>query len=399
MDRYSRKDSDQVKIPEPLPPEKPGDKEDCGCIDTPATPGGTGGCPTEEYETGGFSLVVRNKTTGRCQWVDLDFIRDDQDDWFPEPPIISYNPNVITLLVQSPMDDAVPENTGGPITNYSIDQDLPDGLTFDTSTGTISGTPTGSPGDVVYIVTAHGPGGDDSTTIELDVVYQSLIIDNKGAIAYEDGSGTVNINDSKTYDFATTFPSSILAANRGYWYWFQALNTGDQFYLNSETPNQVLYPVGTIPSGQWYHDRIQGDLGGLGQPDMANNRANGGVNHIGITSAVVLVANSNPSFRNTITRFQIYRVSDDALMWDGLSLITTNNVLIVSPFVPAGAGEFYYIRISASHNYTVNVHAASITGGGSGGAYNKVFNITSGNWGGVGGNNTFGAPLQIQLLG
>lgn len=368
----------------------------CGCDDQSDASGG--GCPTEEYETGGFSLVVRNRTTGKCQWVDLDFIRDDQDNYYPAPPIIDYNPDVITMYSQDTMSPAIPESTGGPITSYSIDGSLPGGLSFDTTTGTISGTATGSPTDTVYTVTAHGPGGTGSTTIELIVQYQPLIIDNGGAIAYEDSVGVINPGESRTYDYVSVSPNTLFVDNRGYWYWFAAINSGDTFYMQSETPQQVLANPGVIPNGQWYFDRMQGDLSTMTQLQMAFNRSNGGVNHIAIGSAVILVTNSNPSFRNTLTRFQICRVSDNAVMWDGLTAIQNNNTIIVSPFVPVGASEFYYIKVAGSHNYIVNVHASSITGGGSGGAYNKVFNITSGNWNAAGANNTFGAPLQIQLI-
>lgn len=55
------------------------------------------------------------------------------------------------------------------ISAYSIDKPLPDGLTFDTSTGQISGTPTGSFPPTDYTVTVFGLTGTGSTTIRVTV--------------------------------------------------------------------------------------------------------------------------------------------------------------------------------------------------------------------------------------
>jgi gliding motility-associated-like protein len=60
------------------------------------------------------------------------------------------------------------------LTGYSIDKTLPAGLTFDSKTGIISGTPTVISPATIYTVTAYNAGGSSSTTISIKVVNMVL---------------------------------------------------------------------------------------------------------------------------------------------------------------------------------------------------------------------------------
>src|ERR1700754_4683519 len=62
-----------------------------------------------------------------------------------------------------------PVNTGGAATSYSISPGLPLGLSFNTSTGVISGTPLLVSGTTTYTITATNLGGTGSTTVILRV--------------------------------------------------------------------------------------------------------------------------------------------------------------------------------------------------------------------------------------
>jgi len=55
------------------------------------------------------------------------------------------------------------------ITGYVIDKPLPAGLTFDQTTGVISGTPTGTSGPTNYTITAFNGGGSSSTIVNIAV--------------------------------------------------------------------------------------------------------------------------------------------------------------------------------------------------------------------------------------
>ncbi|MES2378346.1 MAG: gliding motility-associated C-terminal domain-containing protein [Bacteroidota bacterium] len=55
------------------------------------------------------------------------------------------------------------------LTGYSIDQTLPPGLTFDATTGIISGTPTAPSVATNYTITAYNISGSSSTTLQIQV--------------------------------------------------------------------------------------------------------------------------------------------------------------------------------------------------------------------------------------
>jgi sugar lactone lactonase YvrE len=74
-------------------------------------------------------------------------------------------------------------------TGYSIGPQLPAGLTFDATTGTISGTPTAITPATNYTITAYNLGGSSTTTLNLTVN-----IPQAPNIAYSNNTQTFNIN-------------------------------------------------------------------------------------------------------------------------------------------------------------------------------------------------------------
>src|SRR5690606_23307264 len=81
------------------------------------------------------------------------------------PTLLSYTtPNVFTVGVA--IADLTPTITGN-VDSWSISPNLPDGLSFDPATGTISGTPTAETENAVYTVTATNSGGSVSFDVEI----------------------------------------------------------------------------------------------------------------------------------------------------------------------------------------------------------------------------------------
>ena len=87
----------------------------------------------------------------------------------PTPPVISYTPSTNTYVVGTAISSLTPANTGGPSTSWSIATPLPAGLSFDTTTGIISGTPTAVSATTTYSITATNSAGTGSTTVTLTV--------------------------------------------------------------------------------------------------------------------------------------------------------------------------------------------------------------------------------------
>ena len=67
------------------------------------------------------------------------------------------------------MSSLTPTSTGGPITSYSISPTLPTGLSLNTSTGVISGTPSSSSSSTSYTITATNSGGSSTATLSIAV--------------------------------------------------------------------------------------------------------------------------------------------------------------------------------------------------------------------------------------
>lgn len=78
-------------------------------------------------------------------------------------PFTFYDSNTIT-------DISAPINSGGVVTSYSISPSLPVGLSFSTSTGAISGTPTVAAATADYTITASNIGGSTTAIINIAVL-------------------------------------------------------------------------------------------------------------------------------------------------------------------------------------------------------------------------------------
>lgn len=87
-------------------------------------------------------------------------------------PSITLSNSVQSVTVGKPILTASPTNSGGAVNvnGYSVSPSLPSGLTFSSSSGTISGTPTSVQNQTNYTVTANGAGGTSSAIFTLTVV-------------------------------------------------------------------------------------------------------------------------------------------------------------------------------------------------------------------------------------
>jgi len=94
----------------------------------------------------------------------------------PTPPNISYSPSTNTYVVGTAISSLTPANTGGAATSWSIGTALPAGLSFDTSTGIISGTPTAISATTTYSITGTNAAGSSTTTVTITVNAQAPVI-------------------------------------------------------------------------------------------------------------------------------------------------------------------------------------------------------------------------------
>ena len=93
------------------------------------------------------------------------------------PSAISYNPNAFieTIDVEMTLASPIFTGTGGTITSWEVYPTLPTGLSLDTSTGEISGTPTVLSTQTTYTIYANNTGGSSVTTIDVTVSMRRLM--------------------------------------------------------------------------------------------------------------------------------------------------------------------------------------------------------------------------------
>ena len=89
------------------------------------------------------------------------------------PAGLTYAQNPATYNDGSKIADNAPSSTGGPIVSYAVSPVLPTGLTMDTATGVISGTPIGAAALATYTVTASN--GTDIATVDLQLEVKERI--------------------------------------------------------------------------------------------------------------------------------------------------------------------------------------------------------------------------------
>src|SRR4051812_36126081 len=87
----------------------------------------------------------------------------------PAPSGITYSRNPAVYTVGRAIADDVPANSGGPVDSYAISPSLPAGLSFNVTTGVISGTPTAISPATDYTVTATNSGGSTTVTLTITV--------------------------------------------------------------------------------------------------------------------------------------------------------------------------------------------------------------------------------------
>ena len=123
--------------------------------------GAISGTPTTTSSSTTYTVTASN--TGGSATATVTIIVND------EAPSISYSPSSLTLTKGSAMSTVTPGNSGGPVSSWSVSPTLPSGLSFNTSTGAISGTPTTISSSTSYTVTATNAGGSGTATVTIQV--------------------------------------------------------------------------------------------------------------------------------------------------------------------------------------------------------------------------------------
>ena len=126
------------------------------------------GTPTELWTQTAYTVWANN--TGGSAVAYLNITVNDQ------MPTLSYSPDNLTLYKNTASSDLPlnPTLTGpGDITSWAIAPDLPNGLTFETSNGTIWGIPTQRMTTTQFTVWANNSGGSTNASLNITVLHEA----------------------------------------------------------------------------------------------------------------------------------------------------------------------------------------------------------------------------------
>ena len=120
------------------------------------------GTPTGVQGATGYTITASNASGNTTANINITVTP-------PPPSGLSYPLRTLPFLVGVSMGSLNPTVTGS-VTSYSISPSLPAGLSINTSTGVISGTPSGTFGSTVYTVTATNASGSTNTNVTFSAV-------------------------------------------------------------------------------------------------------------------------------------------------------------------------------------------------------------------------------------
>ncbi len=118
-----------------------------------------------------------------------------------------------SYVVGTPIVALTPTNTGGGVGLFTISPALPAGLSFDSATGTISGTPTAASAATTYTVSTANGGGSSTATISIAVKSpQTITFDALASKTY--GDDTFDLAATSTSGLAVSYSSDNTAVAR-----------------------------------------------------------------------------------------------------------------------------------------------------------------------------------------
>ena len=228
------------------------------------------GTPTELWPQTSYMVWANNSGGSSTAYLNITVV--------DELPTIAYSPTDMSLTNNTASSDLplIPTTTGpGEITSWAINASLPAGLTFETSNGTIWGTPTELWPQTSYIVWANNSGGSSIAYLNITVVDQlptisyvpeNLTLTNNTASSDLPLAPTINgPGEITSWAINATLPGGItFGSNNGtiygtpteLWlttsYTIWANNTGGSIiaYLNITVEDQLPTSLNYIPNGQ-----------------------------------------------------------------------------------------------------------------------------------------------------
>ena len=119
------------------------------------------GIPTQRLTTTQFTIWANNSGGSTTASLNITVLH--------EAPMFNYSSYNLTLVNNTAMAMLSPSITGGEITSWAIEETIPTGLTLDSISGAISGTPTAVQNRTMYQIWANNSGGSHSVYLNITI--------------------------------------------------------------------------------------------------------------------------------------------------------------------------------------------------------------------------------------
>ena len=125
------------------------------------------------------------------------------------PTTLTYSTNPATYTKGTAIAANSPTSSGGPVVSYSVSPALPTGLSLSTTTGIVSGTPTGIATTTNYTVTATNTGGSATVALNITVndVGPSSLTYSTNPATYTKGTAIPTILPAIPVELSSLIPS------------------------------------------------------------------------------------------------------------------------------------------------------------------------------------------------
>jgi hypothetical protein len=341
------------------------------------------GTPTSAASQANYTVKASNSAGSTTAFVSI--VVNGQ------PPSIGYSSPYYGFTVNIPVQNFAPTVNAGTVTSWSISPALPAGLEFDSTNGTISGTPTTAAAAASYTVTANNSGGQ--ATVNLTLAIAAAPVLNLGhasqiTLMRYSGSSVMSLDQSgvwllQAYGSGTTLASGtaycpqpagcpayppidlagntaiyavpagvevrsavsgqVLATISGKFSWFQLADDGSYITTGSTTGLTAWSPSGNAIATQTGDYSMASVFSAPGQIQVALGAAGQNViQTISVSNGTSVVS---PIFQGTFASWFLDGASFFSILENTTwiySSAATQEAALVSPGALTGRGHFYW---------------------------------------------------------